>query len=213
MASTPAANASGTLVAKAGGYKKVFCFNKLAATNFFGFDYARYLTGCEEGFGKTATPTDVSVTMLEDKATQFSINSIAFSTTTATVTAPGHGMSNGQYVTVSGASGVDAAIYNGTYIVSGVTANTFTYTMLSPPAGAATGYLIGVNNQLNQFDPDANISNFFSAQVKFGTGAGRYVTYKWDKLQLSDVKEGKVANLFARDVTFRNTSKSYIILE
>jgi len=213
MASTPAANATGTLVAKAGGYKKVFCFNKLSASNFFGFDYQRYLTGCEEGFGKGAVPTDVAVTMLEDKATQFSINGITFSTTTATVTAPGHGMSNGQYVTVSGATGVDASIYNGTYVVAGVTANTFTYTMLSTPAGIATGYIIGANNNLNQFDPDANISGFFAAQVKFGTGPGRYVTYKWDKLQLSDVKEGKVANLFARDVTFRNTSKSYIILE
>jgi hypothetical protein len=213
MQSTPAANASGSLVAKAGGYKKTFCFNKLSAANFFGFDYQRYLTGCEEGFSKGGTPTDVSVTMLEDKSATFSINSITFVTTAATVTAPGHGMVNGQFVTVSGATGVDAAIYNGTYIVAGVTANTFTYTMLSTPAGVATGYLLGLNTNATIFDPDANISNFFAARVKFGSGPGRYVTYKWDKLQVSDVKEGKVANLFARDVTFRNTSKSYIILE
>ena len=213
MQSIPAANATGTLVAKSGGYKKTFCFNKLNAANFFGFDYQRYLTGCEEGFSKGGTPTDVSVTMLEDKSATFSINGITFVTTAATVTAPGHGMTNGQYVTVTGATGVDAAIYNGTYIVAGVTANTFTYTMLSTPAGVATGYLQGTNTNISLFDPDANISNFFTARIKFGSGPARYVTYQWDKLQVSDVKEGKVANLFARDVTFRNTSKSYIILE
>ena len=113
---------------------KTFCFSSLAATNFFGFDLTRYLTGCEEGFSKSAVPTDVSVVMLEDQ--------------------------------VGGLS----------------------------------------------FDPDANISKFFSVAVRFGTGAGKYVTYKWNKLQIADVKEGKVGNLFGRDVKFRNTGKSYIVL-
>src|SRR5574343_621820 len=135
MTGTPAANATGTLVAKAGGYSKTFCFSKLDAPNFFGFDYQRYLTGCEEGFAKGAVPTDVNVTMLEDQ--------------------------------VGGTS----------------------------------------------FDPDANISNFFAFSLKFGTGPGKYVTYKWDKLQISDVKEDKVATYFGRAVTFRNTGYSYIILE
>lgn len=135
MTGTPAANATGTLVAKSGGYSKTFCFSTLNAPNFFGFDYQRYLTGCEEGFAKGAVPTDVTVTMLEDQ--------------------------------VGGTS----------------------------------------------FDPDANISKFFAVLLKFGTGNGKYVTYKWDKLQISDVKEGKVATYFGRDVTFRNTGYSYIVLE
>lgn len=135
MTGTPAANATGTLVAESGGYAQTFCFSKLSAPNFFGFDYERYLTGCEEGFAKGAVPTDVSVTMLEDQ--------------------------------VGGTS----------------------------------------------FDPDLNISKFFEVTVKFGTTAGKFVTYKWNKLQISDVKEDKVAKYFGRAVTFRNTGNSFIILE
>lgn len=134
MKATPASNASGTFTITKGPAAETFCFSTLAATNFFGFDYARYLTGCEEGFAKSAVPTDLTVTMLEDQ--------------------------------VGGTS----------------------------------------------FDPDANVMNFYGAQIKFGTAAGKYVTYKWDKLQLANVKEGKVASYFGREVQFRNTGKSYIIL-
>lgn len=128
------ATATGNIIITNKTLVKTFCFSSLAATNFFGFDLTRYLTGCEEGFSKSAVPTDVSVVMLEDQ--------------------------------VGGLS----------------------------------------------FDPDANISKFFSVAVRFGTGAGKYVTYKWNKLQIADVKEGKVGNLFGRDVKFRNTGKSYIVL-
>lgn len=51
-----------------GGTTKNFCFSKLSAANLFGFDYTRFLTGCQEGFSKGATPTDVTITMLEDAA-------------------------------------------------------------------------------------------------------------------------------------------------
>lgn len=135
MKATPAANASGTLAVTKGPAAETFCFSTLSATNFFGFDYTRYLTGCEEGFAKGAVPTDVAVTMLEDQ--------------------------------VGGTS----------------------------------------------FDPDSNVTYFYGAQIKFGTAAGKYVTYKWDKLQLANVKEGKVASYYGRDVTFRNTGRSYIVLE
>lgn len=212
MQATPAANALGTLVAKAGGYKKTFCFATLNAPNFFGFDYQRYITGCEEGFAKGAVPTDITVSMLEDIATKFTISSITFVTTTATVTAPKHGMTTGQYVEIKGATGADAATYNGIYIVTVTAANTFTYVMRATPAASATGDLIGVNTEQTNFDPDANISNFFTAQLKFGTATGKYVTYTWTKLQLASVAESKVATFFGREVTFRNTGKSSIIL-
>jgi hypothetical protein len=214
MAATPAANASGTLAIKAGGYAKNFCHATLTAANFFGRDLARYLTGCEEGFSSTAVPTDVAVTMLEPEASAFSISGITFVTTTATVTAPSHKVINGDYVTISGATGVDAAKYNGTYIASGVTANTFTYTMLSTPAGIAvtTSQLTGVNTYSTYFDPDAHVSEFFAVSLKFGTSAGRYVTYSWDKLQLANVKDGKVGSFLGRDVAFRNTGTSSILL-
>nr|WP_294577603.1 hypothetical protein [uncultured Rhodopila sp.] len=45
---------------------------------------------------------------------------------TATVTAAGHGFSNGQYVTIAGATPVG---YNGIWVIQNVTANTFDYVM------------------------------------------------------------------------------------
>jgi hypothetical protein len=135
MVGTPSADASGTLTCTKGSAPVSFCFSSFQAPNFFGFDYARYITGCEEGFSKTAIATDVNISILEDQA--------------------------------------------GT----------------------------------SSFDPDANISNFYGAQVKFGTAAGKYITYKWDKLQISNVKSGAVADFLGRDTTLRNTGKSYIIYE
>lgn len=50
-----------------GGTSNV-CFDKLNAPNLSGFDYQRYLTGCADGWSKEAVPTDVTITILEDKA-------------------------------------------------------------------------------------------------------------------------------------------------
>jgi hypothetical protein len=47
---------------------KTVCFDKLISPNTPGFDYQRYLTGCLDGWSKGAVPTDVTVTILEDKA-------------------------------------------------------------------------------------------------------------------------------------------------
>jgi len=47
---------------------KNFCFDKLTAPNFAGFDYQRFLTSCEDGWSKGATPTDVTLAILEDSA-------------------------------------------------------------------------------------------------------------------------------------------------
>ena len=111
-------------------------FATLSASNFFGFDFTRYLTGSEEGFAKAATPTDISITVLE------------------------------------------------------------------APVGDTT-----------YFVPDqTEVSRYYAIKLKFGTAAGKYVTYQWDKVQMSNIKEGKVANYFGRDVTFRNTGKSVMIL-
>ena len=44
------------------------CFDKLAAPNMDGFNYTRYLTACIDGWSKGATPTDVTLTVLEDSA-------------------------------------------------------------------------------------------------------------------------------------------------
>lgn len=47
---------------------KTFCFDKLSVPNASGFEYTRYKTGCLDGWSKGATPTDVTLTILEDAA-------------------------------------------------------------------------------------------------------------------------------------------------
>lgn len=207
MSGTPIANATGSPMIAILGSAKDFNFSTLNAPNFFGFDLTRYLTSTEEGFSKDAVPTDVTVGMLENQAIRMSVT-ISSSATTATITLPtGHGLVTGNSVTV--ATG-DAKL-DGTYTVT-VSGNTATYTIGSSYSSSNVAGTV-VNNSATYFDPDLNISKFFSVWVKFGTGAGKYVTYKWNKLQLANVKDGKVANLFARECTFRNTGRSFIILE
>jgi hypothetical protein len=64
------------------------------------------------------------------------ISSITNSTTTATLTtATAHGLVNGSYVIVSGAT---PAAYNGTFIVTVVDSTSFTYTMASDPGASAS---------------------------------------------------------------------------
>ena len=143
--------ASGTATIKVSDVAPAsFCFSTLNAANFFGYDFQRYMTGCDTGFAKGGTPTDVSVSMLEDQAAT--------------------------------AGGV-------------------------LPAG--TGFL-----------PDTKAGSFFSAVLQFGKKdtngalvAGTGVTYMWDKLQLANVKQGKIATYMGRDVTFRNTGSSFIFYQ
>jgi hypothetical protein len=210
MTGTPSANATGSPILANDTKEKTFCFSTLSAPNFFGFEYGRYLTGCEEGFSKDAIATDVSVSMLEDKAQEVAISSLTSVTTTATAIAAGHGLSTGNSVTVKGAQ---LSEYNITATVTVIDANTFTYTIVSVAGVAATGTLSFINNSATAFDPDANVSKFFAVKVKFGTAAGKYITYRWNKLQLSNVKDGKVGAYLGRDVTFRSTGRSYIIME
>jgi len=58
---------SGTTVTFTPATKNV-CFDKLQSSNMSGFEYSRYLTGCLDGWSKGATPTDVTMTILEDEA-------------------------------------------------------------------------------------------------------------------------------------------------
>ena len=77
------------------------------------------------------------------------ISSITNVTTTATLTtAANHNLTTGTFITVSGAT---PAAYNGTFSITVVDAVSFTYTMLTDPAGSATvvgSYKVGVWGQI-----------------------------------------------------------------
>lgn len=64
------------------------------------------------------------------------INSITYSTTTATLTTTtAHGLTTGDYVTISGTT---PAAYSGEFQITVTGTTTFTYTMLTTPSGNAT---------------------------------------------------------------------------
>lgn len=208
MNGTPAGSAVGTIVITKDGWAKTFCFSNLQAPNVFGRELSRSLTGCEESYDIKAIPTDVSVTSLETHTPSYGIASITRVGTLATVTTTTpHGLTTGDSVTIQGATDV---LYNISTLATVLTATTFTYLMGGTPAASAVAssgnILIAINNSVFTFDPDLNVRKFFAAQVQFGEGAGKYITYSWDKLQLTNVKDGKVASSEGRESTYRNTS-------
>ena len=72
--------------------------------------------------------TNITITSL--------VNGSGSNKSTATATANGHGLVTGDSVTISGAGNTD---FNGTFIVTSATVNTFTYTLsASPPPGNNT---------------------------------------------------------------------------
>ena len=64
------------------------------------------------------------------------------------------------------------------------------------------------------FDPDApgNYMAFFGVMQKWGTTTGAIVTIIMDKLQLADVAPDEIGQIKARALTFKNTGKSYLII-
>lgn len=62
--------------------------------------------------------------------------------TTAEATSNGHGFSNGDQINISGATD---PLYNGDFVISSVTTNTFRYTMTGAPSAGATGTIVANN--------------------------------------------------------------------
>ncbi len=196
-----------------------FCFSTLSAPNFFGFDLARYQTGCDFGFTKGAVPTDVTAGMLAAPAAKVTITSITISinTTATVVTAVPHGMVTGNKATIYGASGVDALKVNITAVITKLTDTSFTYTVASSTNGAVSpatnNIMTAVNNSNIEFDPDLFVTRFFGLYLSFGesNAAGKRVGYLWNKVQMANTKEGKVSTYFGRDASFRNTGQSFML--
>jgi hypothetical protein len=71
----------------------------------------------------------------EALGTVYTLTSITRVGTTATATKAAHGFANGQTVTIAGATPLG---YNGTFLISNVTLDTFDYTMLADPGSSAS---------------------------------------------------------------------------
>ncbi|MGA2035594.1 MAG: PA14 domain-containing protein, partial [Thermoguttaceae bacterium] len=67
------------------------------------------------------------------------LGGINYSGTTATVLLPNNGYTSGEWVNITGAS---PATYDGLYQITGVTTNTFTYTMSSTPTAPSSGTIL-----------------------------------------------------------------------
>lgn len=68
-----------------------------------------------------------------------SVTSIAFSGTTATVSAAAHGFNVGDSIIIAGAT---PTVYNGTFVVATAATNSFTYVLPSVPASTPTGTMV-----------------------------------------------------------------------
>jgi hypothetical protein len=77
-----------------------------------------------------------------DRTMPQTLTSITHVEGVAYVTLSKHNLQDGDVVTIEGATGDDAEIYNGTFTVTNRAADTFRYTMASIPAGDATGTLL-----------------------------------------------------------------------
>jgi hypothetical protein len=105
-----------------------------AITTFVKTDGTRFVVYA--GITKVYVDDGVTQTEITRYTDGAAISTITNVTTTATLTtATAHGRSTGNTVTVFGAS---PSAYNGTFVITVTGANTFTYTMLSDPGGAAT---------------------------------------------------------------------------
>lgn len=146
------------------------------------YDYAvlqRYNLGTFEGmfFDNRAAVHMKSTEYLPD-ATNAMVSStlgtgaLTSSGTTATVTLSGHGYSVGEEFTVSGAT---PSGYNGTFKVTAVTANTFTYTLASSLTSPATGTIVVAS--LRRIDPDQWQDNDTNVVYTNGLGEAMYAVY------------------------------------
>ncbi len=95
---------------------------------------------------KGAAVVLLNACLVDGYSSNISISSItrSGSTATATVTvSDGLKLKTNQILTISGADGVDAGYYNGTFIITVTSTTTFTYSMSGTPSGSATGTPVG----------------------------------------------------------------------
>lgn len=158
---------------------------------------ARFDIAILSGWNFYVLGTEIIIAPTESVPTDLAITSITSSSTTATVTTTAnHGLSDGYYVTISGANQTE---YNGSYQITVVTATTFTYIFAGSATSPATGTIVYVRNNLElwyYYEPTMPIGDsssivipdkFMSALVSYAEG--RY----WSMAH----KRGKSADAFS----------------
>lgn len=122
-----------------------------------------------------------------------SVSGITRSGTTASVTCTNHGLITGDYVVISGAS---QSAYNGTFKITKVNINLFTYEVSGSPATPATGtmFMTKVSQNTIQLPLQTNSNNPIEGDytitlttiIASGTGAGTYInTFTYNYLYKS----------------------------
>lgn len=136
---------------------------------------------------------------LVDGYSTASVTSITKSGTTATYTLASSNATlvTGNYLTISGATGGDAALYNGTYMITVLTGTTGTYIMTSTPSANATGTLLYAKAGLQWTKPFAagtNAQTYRSAD----TGSNQFYLQVIDNAATAGA--GKEAQIYGAEV-------------
>lgn len=140
--------------------------------------------------------TEIVISDATDTPTGIAITSITSSSTTATVTTTAnHGLSDGNYVTISGATQTE---YNGSYQITVTAATTFTYTFAGSATTPATGTILYVRNNFElwyYYEPTIPTGNTSSIIIpdKF---IGALVSYAEGRYWSMAHKRGKAADAF-----------------
>ena len=100
----------------------------------------------EDQYGNTVTTDNSSVTLaLNQPAGTSFISGASWNNNVATITANNNLAAN-ELVIIAGVTSSGPGSYNGTYIVTGATATTFTYALLTNPGSYTSGGTAGVGN-------------------------------------------------------------------
>lgn len=145
------------------------------------------------------TPTGLTVT--PRFSTLPAISSITRSSSTATVTtATAHGLTTGDYVTISGAA---QAEYNVTAKVTVTSTLIFTYTVSGTPVTPATGTLVGTNGGVEQYSYrieafNANGGTVACARVSISNGIKTLSANDFNELTWDATPDAKGYNIYGR---------------
>lgn len=161
---SPHGYSTGTLVTISGalpaGYNGTFTIVNTGA-NTFTYTVVNTLSTPATGTILAGVPYPYTIANLN---TYNSTVTLVQSGNIVTGTSTNHGYQVGRYVKISGANQVQ---YNGTWLITAVSANTFTYTITGSPASPATGVITA--NYVNQI-ADFGFSSKQALQIAFGVG-------------------------------------------